>query len=40
MVHNHLLDGHMIITDRLVSFLALSIMLFKSIGEQEACFED
>ena len=40
MALNHLLAGHMILTGRLVSILALSILLFKSIGEQQACFED
>ena len=40
MAHIHLVAGHMIITGRLVSLLGLSILLFKSVGEQQACFED
>jgi len=40
MARNHLVAGPRIITGRLVSLLGLFILLFKSVGEQQACFED
>ena len=41
MAINLLLAGNMMITGRLVCLLAIFILLlFKSTGEQQACFED